>query len=138
MCPMWTPRSAAELETALGAGGTGKGAAGAARGSAGGAQGAGTPAEVAGHPGQARRARPGAGRPGRLLPRRAAAPARRAGVAAGARGRRRRCGRRRRRRGPPESTLRRLEAVLACRDAIDANVKPQIAVEAMMVTLWRG
>ncbi len=38
----------------------------------------------------------------------------------------------------PESTLRRLEAVLACRAAIDANVKPQIAVEAMMVTLWHG
>jgi DNA polymerase-3 subunit delta' len=38
----------------------------------------------------------------------------------------------------PEATLRRLQAVLACRDAIEANVKPQIAVEAMMVTLWRG
>jgi DNA polymerase-3 subunit delta' len=38
----------------------------------------------------------------------------------------------------PESTLRRLESVLACREAIEANVKPQIAVEAMMVTLWRG
>lgn len=38
----------------------------------------------------------------------------------------------------PESALRRLEAVLACREAIEANVKPQIAVEAMMVTLWRG
>jgi DNA polymerase-3 subunit delta' len=38
----------------------------------------------------------------------------------------------------PESTLRRLEAVLACRDAIDQNVKPRIAVEAMMVSLWRG
>jgi DNA polymerase III subunit delta' len=37
-----------------------------------------------------------------------------------------------------EGTLRRLEAVLACRDAIDANVKPRIAVEAMMLTLWRG
>jgi DNA polymerase-3 subunit delta' len=37
-----------------------------------------------------------------------------------------------------ESALRRLEAVLECRAAIDANVKPQIAVEAMMVTLWRG
>jgi DNA polymerase-3 subunit delta' len=37
-----------------------------------------------------------------------------------------------------EATLRRLEAVLACRDAIEANVKAQIAVEAMMVTLWRG
>jgi DNA polymerase-3 subunit delta' len=38
----------------------------------------------------------------------------------------------------PESTLRRLEAVLACRDAIEANVKPRIAVEAMMLSLWRG
>ena len=38
----------------------------------------------------------------------------------------------------PESTLRRLEAVLECRAAIDANVKPQIAVESMMVTLWQG
>jgi hypothetical protein len=39
---------------------------------------------------------------------------------------------------PAESTLRRLEAVLACRVAIEANVKPRIAVEAMMLTLWRG
>lgn len=38
----------------------------------------------------------------------------------------------------PEATLRRLEAVLACRAAIDANVKPKIAVEAMMLSLWRG
>ena len=38
----------------------------------------------------------------------------------------------------PESALRRLEAVLACRDAIEQNVKPRIAVEAMMLTLWRG
>ncbi|NUT02529.1 MAG: DNA polymerase III subunit delta', partial [Hamadaea sp.] len=38
----------------------------------------------------------------------------------------------------PESTLRRLEAVLACREAIDTNVKPKIAVEAMMLALWRG
>ncbi|MET8147361.1 DNA polymerase III subunit delta' [Actinoplanes sp. NPDC049668] len=37
-----------------------------------------------------------------------------------------------------ESTLRRLEAVLACRDAIELNVKPRIAVEAMMLNLWRG
>jgi DNA polymerase III subunit delta' len=37
-----------------------------------------------------------------------------------------------------ESVLRRLEAVLACRSAIDLNVKPRIAVEAMMLTLWRG
>ncbi|HYN95610.1 MAG TPA: DNA polymerase III subunit delta' [Pilimelia sp.] len=39
---------------------------------------------------------------------------------------------------PAESTLRRLAAVLACRDAIEANVKPRIAVEAMMLSLWRG
>jgi DNA polymerase-3 subunit delta' len=38
----------------------------------------------------------------------------------------------------PETALRRLEAVLACRDAIDLNVKPEIAVEAMMLRLWRG
>jgi DNA polymerase-3 subunit delta' len=38
----------------------------------------------------------------------------------------------------PESTLRRLEAVLACRTEIEANVKPRIAVEAMMLALWRG
>jgi DNA polymerase-3 subunit delta' len=37
-----------------------------------------------------------------------------------------------------ESTLRRLESVLACREAIDVNVKPRIAVESMMLTLWRG
>lgn len=38
----------------------------------------------------------------------------------------------------PESALRRLEAVLACRDAIEQNVKPRIAVEAMMLNLWKG
>jgi DNA polymerase III subunit delta' len=38
----------------------------------------------------------------------------------------------------PESALRRLEAVLACREAIDLNGKPRIAVEAMMLTLWKG
>jgi DNA polymerase-3 subunit delta' len=38
----------------------------------------------------------------------------------------------------PESTLRRIEAILACRVAIEANVKPRIAVEAMMLNLWRG
>jgi DNA polymerase-3 subunit delta' len=37
-----------------------------------------------------------------------------------------------------ESALRRLEAVLACRDAIEQNVKPRIAVEAMMLAVWRG
>ncbi len=39
---------------------------------------------------------------------------------------------------PPESILRRLEAVLACRDAIEQNVKPRIAVEAMVSALYRG
>lgn len=38
----------------------------------------------------------------------------------------------------PESTLRRLEAVLACRTALDANVKPEIAAEAMMTVLHTG
>ncbi|SFO32931.1 DNA polymerase III subunit delta' [Amycolatopsis rubida] len=38
----------------------------------------------------------------------------------------------------PESTLRRLEAVLECRDAIGLNVKPRIAVEAMVTTLRQG
>jgi DNA polymerase-3 subunit delta' len=37
-----------------------------------------------------------------------------------------------------EAALRRLEAVLECRTAIEANVKPRIAVEAMMLTLWKG
>jgi DNA polymerase-3 subunit delta' len=38
----------------------------------------------------------------------------------------------------PESTLRRLEAVLACREAILWNVKPRIAVEAMVTALRHG
>ena len=38
----------------------------------------------------------------------------------------------------PESVLRRLEAVLACRTALDQNVKPEIAAEAMMTALHRG
>lgn len=38
----------------------------------------------------------------------------------------------------PESTLRRLEAVLACRDAVSWNVKPRIAVEAMVTSLREG
>ena len=37
-----------------------------------------------------------------------------------------------------ESTLRRLEAVLACREAILWNVKPRIAVEAMVTALRHG
>jgi DNA polymerase-3 subunit delta' len=39
---------------------------------------------------------------------------------------------------PAESILRRVEAVLACREAIDANVKPRIALESMMVSLYEG
>jgi DNA polymerase-3 subunit delta' len=36
----------------------------------------------------------------------------------------------------PAGTLRRLDAVLACREAVlDLNVKPRIAVEAMTATL---
>jgi DNA polymerase-3 subunit delta' len=37
----------------------------------------------------------------------------------------------------PESTLRRIEAVLACRQAIDASVAPLLAVEALALTLAR-
>lgn len=40
--------------------------------------------------------------------------------------------------GPPESTLRRIEAVLACREALDRNVDPLLAVEAMTVALRAG
>jgi DNA polymerase-3 subunit delta' len=35
----------------------------------------------------------------------------------------------------PEDTLRRIEAVLACRDALDLNAHPLLAAEAMMLTL---
>ncbi len=38
----------------------------------------------------------------------------------------------------PESILRRIEAILECREAIEANVKPRIAVEAMMLSLYQG
>ncbi|MDQ3886248.1 MAG: DNA polymerase III subunit delta', partial [Actinomycetota bacterium] len=38
----------------------------------------------------------------------------------------------------PESLLRRLDAVLACREALELNVKPRIAVEAMTSALQRG
>jgi DNA polymerase III subunit delta' len=37
-----------------------------------------------------------------------------------------------------DSTLRRLEAVLACREAMELNVKPRIAIEAMLTTLYFG
>jgi len=38
----------------------------------------------------------------------------------------------------PESVLRRLDSVLACRAAIELNVKPRIAVEAMAIALREG
>jgi DNA polymerase III subunit delta' len=38
----------------------------------------------------------------------------------------------------PESTLRRLEAVLACREALEQNVKPRIAIEAMVSAMHFG
>ena len=128
----------AALETALGAGGTGKGAAGAARGAAGQLK------ELE------RRQKSRATRAQRDALDRALVdlagfyrdvlgdPAGGAPVRAGAHRRRRRGRGRRRSSGAPESTLRRLEAVLACRAAIEANVKPRIAVEAMMLTLWQG
>ena len=38
----------------------------------------------------------------------------------------------------PEATLRRIEAILACREAVDINVAPLLAVEAMTLALNRG
>jgi DNA polymerase III subunit delta' len=40
--------------------------------------------------------------------------------------------------GRPEHTLRRIEAILACREALDANVAPLLAVEAMTMALRAG
>ncbi|CAM3291226.1 DNA polymerase III subunit delta' [Stackebrandtia soli] len=37
-----------------------------------------------------------------------------------------------------ESVLRRIDAILHCRESIDANVRPRIAVESMMLKLWKG
>lgn len=39
---------------------------------------------------------------------------------------------------PPAALLRRLDAVLACREAIELNVKPRIAVEALVTVLRHG
>ncbi|MDA8369005.1 MAG: DNA polymerase III subunit delta' [Nocardiopsaceae bacterium] len=38
----------------------------------------------------------------------------------------------------PESTLRRIDAIMACRERIAANVHPQIAMEAMTAALYMG
>jgi DNA polymerase-3 subunit delta' len=40
--------------------------------------------------------------------------------------------------GSPESTLRRIDAIGACRDALDRNVSPLLAVEAMTLALRAG
>ncbi|MFJ9631410.1 DNA polymerase III subunit delta' [Streptomyces sp. NPDC091280] len=40
--------------------------------------------------------------------------------------------------GSPESTLRRIDAIGACRDALDRNVAPLLAVEAMTLALRAG
>ncbi|RAY15399.1 DNA polymerase III subunit delta' [Actinomadura craniellae] len=37
--------------------------------------------------------------------------------------------------GPPEATLRRLEAIMQCRERLNANVNPLLAVEALAVAL---
>ena len=41
-------------------------------------------------------------------------------------------------RSTPESTLRRIDALLACRTALEGNVAPLLAVEATMVALAAG
>ena len=123
-----------ELETALGAGGTGKGAAGSCAGRPG-AEGSGEAAEVAGHPGPARRARPGAGRPGRFLPGRAAGSFGRVGNPADPRGRGRASGRAGRggETGRPAAAASRRCSPAGRRST--ENVKPKIAVEAMVAAL---
>jgi DNA polymerase III subunit delta' len=129
-------RERAELETALGAGGTGRGAAGATRGMAG------ALTELARQQ-KARATRTKrdsldralvdlAGFYRDVLLRTLAAPVPPVHVDVADTAARAAAG------WTPESTLRRLEAVLACRDAIEQNVKPLIAVEAMMLALWRG
>ncbi|MEV7419285.1 DNA polymerase III subunit delta' [Streptomyces sp. NPDC089919] len=40
--------------------------------------------------------------------------------------------------GGPERTLRRIEAIISCRDALDRNVAPLLAVEAMTMALRAG
>ena len=42
------------------------------------------------------------------------------------------------RNGRPEDTLKRLDAIMACRERLDANVNPQLAVEALTLALRTG
>lgn len=37
---------------------------------------------------------------------------------------------------PPQQVLRQVDAILACREAIETNVAPLLAVEAMTISLW--
>ena len=39
------------------------------------------------------------------------------------------------RRSTPDQTLARLDAILACREALEANVAPPLAVESLMLSL---
>ena len=39
---------------------------------------------------------------------------------------------------PPEATLRRIEAVMRCRERLTINVAPLLAVEEMTLSLARG
>jgi DNA polymerase III subunit delta' len=38
----------------------------------------------------------------------------------------------------PEATVRRIQAILQCRDALEASVAPLLALEALMIALARG
>ena len=40
--------------------------------------------------------------------------------------------------GPPEATLRRIEAIMRCRERLTLNVAPLLAVEEMTISLFRG
>jgi len=40
--------------------------------------------------------------------------------------------------GPPESTLRRIEAIMRCRERLTLNVAPLLAVEEMAISLFQG
>jgi DNA polymerase III subunit delta' len=40
--------------------------------------------------------------------------------------------------GSPESTIRRIQAILECREALEGSVAPLLAVEALMIALARG
>ncbi|MEO3809219.1 DNA polymerase III subunit delta' [Sphaerisporangium sp. B11E5] len=37
----------------------------------------------------------------------------------------------------PEDTLRRIDAIMVCRERLEANVNPQMALESMTISLWK-